>query len=841
MAAQQPPRTSRLCVTAAGLLLAFHAAPALTDTCDRWDKLFIDGVDNHAMAYDSDRGVVVLYGGGSSHETWEWDGQTWTLRAVAGPQAWTGHAMAYDSGRQVTVLFGGWDAMGTTAETWEWDGSEWTLRATSGPPARAGHALVYDSVRGATVLFGGCCETVEEEDVPYRDTWEWDGATWTQRADGPPRAWHAMAFDSARGVTVMHGGEDDWWERVSDTWEYDGTSWTWRDSGTTPAVEYHAMAFDSTRGVTVLHGGEDDVGYPLADTWEWDGASWSLAPASGPGERFMHAMAFDSSRGVTVLFGGGEDVRNDYTTWELDAGGWSEIVETRPPPANGHAMVYDSARGVSVMWGNIESQPWEWDGTDWTARDVPGPTPRIGHAMAYDSGRGVTVVYGGVSDETWEWDGTSWTQHAVSAPPARSDHAMAYDPVRGVTVMFGGSNGAAALGDTWEWDGTSWTEHVVSGPPARALHGMVYDEARGVIVLYGGRNLYGVRYTDVWEWDGTTWTARGVTGPEIEDFGLAYDSARDVTILFGGLEGGLWTNKMWEWDGSSWTRVYPSYMPDGVFNHAMAYDSARARIVMFGGIVGFGVVSGQTWEYNACLTTGACCLPDSGCSVLSPAECLAQGGDYRGDGVTCGEVDCTLSILAGPIARPGTYSTYYLLEASSWTAAQTFALGLGGNLATIDDADENEWVRVNLANYGGSARDVWIGFTDQAVEGTFVWISGAPVTFTNWSPGEPNNSGDGEHYAQLLPGSGQWNDNANEPVVSVHGVVEIDTSPLLGDLNCDGWVNNGDIDAFVLALSFPEQYPSEYPDCDIMNGDISGDGWVNNGDIDAFVALLNGK
>ena len=63
----------------------------------------------------------------------------------------------------------------------------------------------------------------------------------------------------------------------------------------------------------------------------------------------------------------------------------------------------------------------------------------------------------------------------------------------------------------------------------------------------------------------------------------------------------------------------------------------------------------------------------------------------------------------------------------------------------------------------------------------------------------------------------------------------------IGDLNCDGWVNNGDIDAFVYALSYPDQYPIEYPDCDIMLGDINGDGWMNNGDIDAFVTLLSSR
>jgi hypothetical protein len=61
-----------------------------------------------------------------------------------------------------------------------------------------------------------------------------------------------------------------------------------------------------------------------------------------------------------------------------------------------------------------------------------------------------------------------------------------------------------------------------------------------------------------------------------------------------------------------------------------------------------------------------------------------------------------------------------------------------------------------------------------------------------------------------------------------------------GDMNCDGLVNNGDIDAFVLALTNSAAYTLQYPGCNIMNADINGDGLVNNGDIDAFVALLTG-
>lgn len=63
---------------------------------------------------------------------------------------------------------------------------------------------------------------------------------------------------------------------------------------------------------------------------------------------------------------------------------------------------------------------------------------------------------------------------------------------------------------------------------------------------------------------------------------------------------------------------------------------------------------------------------------------------------------------------------------------------------------------------------------------------------------------------------------------------------LRGDLNCDGYLNNFDIDPFVLALSDGVAYQSEFPACDLLRADVNGDGAVNNFDIDAFVAALAG-
>ncbi|MBU0639807.1 MAG: hypothetical protein KKB50_13145 [Planctomycetes bacterium] len=61
-----------------------------------------------------------------------------------------------------------------------------------------------------------------------------------------------------------------------------------------------------------------------------------------------------------------------------------------------------------------------------------------------------------------------------------------------------------------------------------------------------------------------------------------------------------------------------------------------------------------------------------------------------------------------------------------------------------------------------------------------------------------------------------------------------------GDMNCDAAVNGFDIDAFVVALLGPDEYYSQYPDCDHTNADINRDGVVNGFDIDAFVELLIG-
>ncbi len=61
-----------------------------------------------------------------------------------------------------------------------------------------------------------------------------------------------------------------------------------------------------------------------------------------------------------------------------------------------------------------------------------------------------------------------------------------------------------------------------------------------------------------------------------------------------------------------------------------------------------------------------------------------------------------------------------------------------------------------------------------------------------------------------------------------------------GDTNCDGAIDAFDIEPFILALTDPIGYVSQFPDCDISSADANDDGVVDAFDIEPFIHLLTG-
>ncbi len=235
-----------------------------------------------------------------------------------------------------------------------------------------------------------------------------------------------------------------------------------------------AIAFDSARGVIVLHGGHDVA--TAQDTWEFDGAKWKEVAYGQGGIRESHTMTYHPIQDRTYMYGGvdREDIADFYwdTTygWNVQTKQWDYVdAPVRPAPRAYHGMAYDSWRGVSVMFGGFgspypngpiidHSDTWEFDGGKWSLRQEVSPLgERSRSAMVFDARRGVMVLWGGSTssfhDEMWEWDGHEWSEVEQGAPkPAPRDwHAMAYDESRGVIVLFGGRTTGGSLSDTWEY------------------------------------------------------------------------------------------------------------------------------------------------------------------------------------------------------------------------------------------------------------------------------------------------------------------------------------------------------------------------------------------------------
>ena len=143
------------------------------------------------------------------------------------------------------------------------------------------------------------------------------------------------------------------------------------------------------------------------------------------------------------------------------------------------------------------------------------------------------------------------------------------------------------------------------------------------------------------------------------------------------------------------------------------------------------------------------------------------------------------SVAVGPVTNSANGHVYYLLSSSTWTEAEAKAVALGGHLATINDAAEQVWVFNTFGISGGTTNHLWIGLTDQAVEGSFVWISGETASYRFWGLGQPDNGGGAEDYVHINSpadsAQGLWNDYANlsndgygHPF---RGVVEMPSAP----------------------------------------------------------------
>lgn len=439
--------------------------PVLVYDSQRKRTVMFGGVDvSVGNAADSCRGEV----GASSQAarcgfTWEWNGARWTKAAGVGvgiPDPRVGHAMAYDRNRGVVVLFGGntdsagagvlceGSGSGFCPGTWEWNGTVWSKKTPATiPTARIGHAMAFDETRGVVVMFGGVTQGNAACDgiVDCGKLWTWNGTNWIEAAqgnigDGLPlaRERHAMAWDDVRDEIVLFGGLRDalpggtacnegFFGVCDDTWSWNGTRWdklatVGPGSTSTGPTRNFQMVFDRRRQRTVILGGNDNNGGRPESSSEFDGTSWSQrnnADPEGDGTppgRVNVGLAFDEVEGVVVSFG---SVFNDDSTWLWDGGARTGA---------GHHLAFSfrsagaSANAASTTLLSLSTNL------------IVGGTGGIGAAVTQGA-------------DLYAWDGGQWRVMASNTAPSTTPAALPFSTTDSLFLgrMLTGANKSLRL------------------------------------------------------------------------------------------------------------------------------------------------------------------------------------------------------------------------------------------------------------------------------------------------------------------------------------------------------------------------------------------------------------
>jgi hypothetical protein len=277
------------------------------------------------MAYDPVHHQTVLFGGSDSNgdqlgSTWIWDGTVWSQASPAtSPRARYGieNSMVWDPALNKIVLFGGRTTDGNYQhDTWAWDGSTWTqISSATLPAAREHDSLAFDQTLNTVVLFGGFAGGSNY----FGDTWKLTSTGWTKLTPtGAPsaRAYASMTYSPQAGGDVLFGGEVSTFQ-TNETWLFKGGAWSKLNlSVLPPARTDSAVAYDSATGQIVLFGGWDNVAkVAFGDTWLFDGTAWSSQnPSPAPSARYDAGLAYGQSSSV-VLFGGSDGSTKNHETW----------------------------------------------------------------------------------------------------------------------------------------------------------------------------------------------------------------------------------------------------------------------------------------------------------------------------------------------------------------------------------------------------------------------------------------------------------------------------------------------------------------------------------------------
>lgn len=96
-----------------------------------------------------------------------------------------------------------------------------------------------------------------------------------------------------------------------------------------------------------------------------------------------------------------------------------------------------------------------------------------------------------------------------------------------------------------------------------------------------------------------------------------------------------------------------------------------------------------------------------------------------------------------------------------WADSEAYCVSKGTHLASLHSYAESQGIRDEYTAKVGVPHHFYIGATDAAQEGVWVWTDGSPWDYSNWAPVWGSDNAEGIEHCSIMYGYGSsgWNDN----------------------------------------------------------------------------------
>jgi cysteine-rich repeat protein len=143
-----------------------------------------------------------------------------------------------------------------------------------------------------------------------------------------------------------------------------------------------------------------------------------------------------------------------------------------------------------------------------------------------------------------------------------------------------------------------------------------------------------------------------------------------------------------------------------------------------------------------------------GNGTLEPGESCDDGGTVGGDGCSA---DCVAECTGNDVFEDPVSKHCYrkLGTMKTWADSEADCVAWWGHLAALSSSEEVALIEAAAEGW------VWVGGTDQAIEGQFEWTNGEPFSFEPWGSSAPNLIPGNADDCTYFRGEGELLDDVN--------------------------------------------------------------------------------